>query len=109
MTSLLIEIITFGVAIFSQKKQKKFIVVEQTIVMITKKNGAQEEEIKLTRWVWSTAYLDEVKKKENLGPFTISNHEFSTVQCDKADNIDLIPLAIDKNSCQCKTQFYHFQ
>jgi len=86
-----------------QKEVEKFEVVEPTIVMITKKKGAHEEEIKLTRWVSSIAYVDEVKKKKDLVPFIIGHHEFSSVLCDSRDNIDLIPLAIDKHSCLCKT------
>lgn len=36
-----------------------------------------------TRCVFSIAYADEVKKKENLTLFTIGNHEFASVLCDK--------------------------
>lgn len=34
--------------------------------MITKKKEAHKEEIKFTRWVFSIAYLDEVKNKDIL-------------------------------------------
>ena len=47
--------------------------------MITKKKGSHKEEIKLTRSVCSIAYVDEVKKKENFGPFTSRKHEFASV------------------------------
>lgn len=43
------------------------------------------------------------EKRKKLGPFPIGHHEFASVLFDDRDNIDLIPLTIDKHLYLCQT------